>query len=96
MAWPSIRSATRSTCRFRAASVRALLPELVKVSGDGKVSNVICGRWAGPSIRSRIRPRRVKFSGTAPGDWPVPGPAKYHAKAQIPMRTMTIVDMKNA
>jgi hypothetical protein len=69
-------------------------PALVKVSADGKISKVALNGTHTrfevpnpPSADERFRDRT--------GDWPVPGPAKYKAKAQTPMRTMIIVDMKH-
>ena len=70
------------------------LPELVKVSGDGKISNAHLRAMGGTEYTIKDPPAPGEVFRDRTGDWPVPGPAKYHAKAQIPMRTMTIVDMK--
>lgn len=68
-------------------------PAVVRVSTAGNLSRFDLGvaheRYLiqdPPSLDSKFRNRT--------GDWPVPGPAKYAAKAQTPMRSMTIVDMK--
>jgi hypothetical protein len=69
-------------------------PELLKVAANGMIARIeIAGldgaRWQiknPPAADSRFRDRA--------GDWPVPSAEKYHAKAQLPMSTMTIVDMK--
>lgn len=69
------------------------MPALVRVSPTGKIAAVALqathtrfslSGLPGPEDRFRDRT----------GDWPVPGAAKYKAKAQTPMRSMAIVDMK--
>ena len=72
----------------------AALPAVLKVSAAGGLANVDLGVHQvgeyvindAPGANSRFRDRSH--------DWPVPAPAKYDAKAQTPMSSMTIVDMK--
>ncbi len=70
------------------------LPEIVKVASDGKIENVRIASIQGAEWKIKNPPNADERFRDRTGDWPVPAAAKYHAKAQIPMRSMTIVDMK--
>ena len=73
---------------------QGLLPAVVRVSPDGAVSNVDLTALHATEYKITDAPGPDQHFRDRAKDWVVPGPVKYDAKAQIPMRTLTIVDMK--
>ncbi len=71
-----------------------LNPELVKVGANGTITNMHLAKMAGSEWQIKNPPSTTEHFRDRTGDWPVPGAAKYHAKAALPMSTLTIVDMK--
>ena len=72
----------------------ATKPELVKVATNGVIARVDLAALDGASLQIKNAPAADARFRDRTGDWPVPSAEKYHAKAQLPMSTMTIVDMK--
>ena len=70
------------------------LPAVVRVSADGAITNVDLSALNETEYKITDGPGDDKHFRSRAHDWPVPPAVKYDAKAQIPMRTMTIVDMK--
>ena len=70
------------------------LPAIVRVSPDGKLTAVDLTLIQATSYKITDAPDETQHFRSRAKDWPVPSAVKYNAKAQIPMRTMTIVDMK--
>ena len=70
------------------------LPAVVRVGADGTLSNVDLGALPASEYQIKDAPGPDAHFRDRAHDWPVPAPIKYDAKAQTPMRTMTIVDMK--
>ena len=70
------------------------LPAIVRVSPDGKLTAIDLKSVPGTSYKITDAPDENQHFRSRAKDWPVPSAVKYDAKAQIPMRTLTIVDMK--
>ncbi len=87
---PISREVYLSVTQGRGASVR---PALVKVGVDGRLAQVDLAAPHTTHLITDPPAADAKFRDRT-GDWPVPGPQKYAAKARTPMRTMTIVDLK--
>ena len=73
---------------------QGLLPAVVRVSPDGMISDVDLTALHATEYKITDAPGPDQHFRDRAKDWVVPGPVKYDAKAQIPMRTLTIVDMK--
>ena len=73
---------------------QGLLPAVVRVGPDGAISNVDLAALHGTEYKITDSPGPDQHFRDRAKDWVVPGSAKYDAKAQLPMRTLTIVDMK--
>lgn len=73
---------------------RAGTPEVMRVGQDGSISRIGIARLKASEWRIADAPTADQRFRDRTGDWPVPSADKYHAKAQTPMRSMTIVDMK--
>ena len=70
------------------------LPAIVRVNPLGKLTAVDLATLPGTAYKITDAPDESQHFRNRAKDWPVPSAVKYGAKAQIPMRTMTIVDMK--
>jgi len=71
-----------------------MLPAVVRVTPEGKLFNVDLQSMQATEFKIHGVPSDDKHFRNRSKDWPVPAAVKYDAKAQIPVRTLTIVDMK--
>ena len=73
---------------------KAATPEVMRVALDGGISRIGIAGMTASAWHIADAPTADESFRDRTGDWPVPSADKYHAKAQTPMRSMTIVDMK--
>jgi hypothetical protein len=69
-------------------------PAIVKVSPTGEISEFNLNAPNRSEFKIHDAPTSDQHFANRAGQWPVPSADKYHEKAQTPMRSMTIVDMK--
>jgi len=70
------------------------LPAIVRVAPSGQIFNVDLHGLSSSEYKIPDAPGDDMHFRDRSHDWPVPSAVKYDAKAQIPVRTLTIVDMK--